>query len=113
MGKSIFFRKQNACALASGFRDDVDAPAAAELVMAQDAVAVDQGVLVRLFVAFVEVSPIAAVVAAHVGHQIVTERQGAGRGDGLPKREAWLHDSVGHSSSLPDRYHLSMAFGGT
>lgn len=110
MGKSIFFRKENACALASGFRDDVDAPAAAELVMAQDAVAVDQGVLVRLLVAFVEVSPVAAVVAAHVGCQVDAERHCSGSRHGFPEREAWLHDSVGHSSSLPDRHHLSMAF---
>jgi hypothetical protein len=38
--------------------------------VAEDPVAVDQNIFVRLFVAFTEVAPIAAVVAVHVGCQV-------------------------------------------
>ena len=64
--------------------------------MAQDSVAVDQGIFVRLLVALVEVPPVAAVVAVHVGRQVDPELDGTGRGDCHSQREAWFHDSVCH-----------------
>ena len=50
--------------------------------MAENAVAVDQGVLVCLPVAFIEVAPVAAVVSAHVGVEVDAECQRTGSGDG-------------------------------
>lgn len=66
-GKSIFLRQHDTSASPISFCDDVDAPATAELVMAEDAVAVDQGIFVRLLVFIPEIAPIAAVVAMEVG----------------------------------------------
>jgi hypothetical protein len=62
----ILFRKQDASRTAISLSDDADAPATTEHIVAENPVAVYQGILVCLLAALIEVTSITAMVATQV-----------------------------------------------